>query len=310
MLAPNAAWKQTARQIYEKLQLNQISGLVGSAKRIVIVPHDRLWYLPFELLPLAGQPDDTWLASKSITYVPTLGAIDVAYGIPKVSRDTAGVIGKVFSNDSKKNKEVAKSVLDAVPNSSGIYLTEQVTVPNEKWLRLRSDQLWIAAQPTKAPSVWDQSLIAFPKLKQSSLGNWLETPLASPTSVVAAGLTSSVKGPAIGNGNDLFLPACAMLMTGSRSVVLSRWPVGGRSAGILLRRYLEERESSASSTAWRRATLALWPEDFLIADEPALLPAGDASDAIVTGSHPVLWASYMHLGDQLVPPAVQPAAQP
>jgi hypothetical protein len=65
----------------------------------------------------------------------------------------------------------------------------------------------------------------------------------------------------------------------------------------LLQSYLSELSTEPSSAALRRATLLLWAENFLVADEPGLLPAGKEAEALVSGSHPVLWAAYMSIGD-------------
>ena len=295
--AANARWQQSTQQLRDVLQLNQIPQMMAGTKRLIIVPCDRFWYLPFELLPDAtGQP---WIASRSICYVPTLGSVSMSRTPFEKPRETVGVQGKIFSKQTEDNKEIAARVLRVLPNSHAVNLTEKVTVPSSTWLRLSSDQVWVAANPTVAPTVWDRSMIALPKSKQSTLGSWLRTPQATPRSFVAPAMTTSVGSPQLGNGNDLFLPACAAMLGGTKSAVLSRWSVGGKSTASLLMRYLVEREVSDSSTAWRRATLALWPKDFLISDEPALMPAGREADELTAGRHPLLWAGYMCIGDEL-----------
>jgi len=141
--------------------------------------------------------------------------------------------------------------------------------------------------------------MSFGKSKQTTFGNLLETPRIAPKSIVLAGLNTTLRTDGLGNGNDLFLPACSLLYGGGQTAVLTRWPVGGRSTADILRRYLEERALTSSSAALRRAILAHWPESYLLADEPVLLPSRRDAAPLTTGAHPLIWASYMAVGDTL-----------
>lgn len=293
---PSAVWRNLATTLRDKLLPAAAQQLMADSNRVIIVPNARLWYVPFELLP-DPNTGDPWITRRTVTYVPTLGSINAAFHTALGNQaSTLSLVGSLFSPDTETNQELADSIARNIPRSSSIALSQKITAGSGDWLRLKTDRLWTSARIPTNTSGWDTLLMPLGRSKQSLLGSWLQTPMASPRNVVLPGYSSGAAGPD-GNGNELFLAACGMLFSGTQSAVISRWPVGGRSTASILLRYLEEAPSESSSVALRRAILSQWPEDYLIADEPGLLPAGDESDALTTGRHPLLWAGYMSIGD-------------
>ena len=79
---------------------------------------------------------------------------------------------------------------------------------------------------------------------------------------------------------------------------MSRWPVGGMSSSAYLQRVRQEIQSGNTiSGAMRRATVALWAEQFATLDEPILKPTGNDLPPLISGEHPLFWGSYMAIGD-------------
>ena len=300
ILAGDAAWKNSAQSLLTKLFPSDVQDLIAASKRVIIAPNGRLWYLPFELLPVSAKAGASrWIEDRAITYVPTLGGVHTAFNAIPTVKNSVGIIGSPFATNKEESRAISEQLLTRVSNASGLFLDAKLAVPSPAWLGICTDQLWLAARIEPAVNLWETPIMQFGRGKQTNWGSWLSSPRASPAAVVMPGLVSAAASGTLGSGNELFLPACGMLLSGTRSAMLSRWPVGGRSTAVVLERYLEDSRSEAASTALRRALLSLWTEEFLIAEEPALLPAGKESAALCSGQHPLLWSSYMSVGDTL-----------
>ncbi len=299
-IGPNAAWRKSAETLSATLFPADIQGLLDSCQRVIIAPHDQLWYVPYELLPQSGSAaKGPWIAHHAVTYVPSLGSIEYAFASAPTVKESVGVVSDFFAIDPESNQEQTQRLLQAVPNSHLVSLTQKVTVPSAAWLKLCTDQLWVA-NTTDSTGGWDTPVLPFGKQQQAQLGSWLETPRTSPARMLLPGLQTGVGVGQLANGNDILLPVCSLMFSGTKTVFLSRWPVGGKSASTILQRQLEELQFERPSNALRRAVLAQWPEQFLIAAEPALLPAGKEASALINGFHPLLWSGYMSVGDYSV----------
>lgn len=297
VMKKDADWTITVKELYDDLFPVQIQQMVRAADRVILVPNGRLWYLPFELLPDPKDSSEPWLTYRTVTYVPTLGTLSKAFQAQPKLADTVGVVGNLFSPDSAVNQELAQNLVTAMPNSTAIAMSQRMNAPSADWLRMRSDVLWVASEVHNQHGGWESVILPIGKSRQSDLMSWLEAPKQVPKLVALPAFRTSLSTADIGNGNDLFLPACGMLVSGSQSALLSRWPVGGRTTAALMQRYLEGLPFERPSLALRRAILAQWPEEFFIADEPSLLPAGGESESLIPGKHPKLWAGYMAIGD-------------
>ncbi len=309
VLAVDAAWVQHAREINDLLFPPSVQFKIEQAKRLQLAPHGQLWYLPFELLPLNSTPEARpWIEGRTITYIPTLGSLPNASAARPDIRQTVGLINSFFSIDKESNKQQAQQVVDAVSNSTGIFLDQKVTVPSPVWLRLHCDQFWLAAHTDSSGSGLETVVMPFGKPTPATISSWLRSPGHAPASVILPAMQSSIQNGNLGNGDEIFLPACGLLASGVKTAVISRWPVGGKSTSSLLVNYLQELQTESSAEALRRATLSLWAQDFLVADEPGLLPAGKEAAALTRGNHPTLWAAYMAIGDTR-PPAPDVASE-
>ncbi len=295
--AATAAWRKTAADLHQRLIPPEISALIQPAKRLILAPNDQLWYVPYELLPEQGDPQgDPWIARRAITYVPTLGSVGFAFAARPNVNQTVGLVDSFFFLNRESNLQQADLLAQSIPNTSKILLTQKVTAPSAHWLRLRADQVWVASE-IDGVAGWDADLFPLGKPAGAPLGGGTPTPFTAPARLFFPGCRTSMPTGKLGNGNDLFLAACSLMFGGSRSAILSRWPVGGISSQRMLQRCLEEFPHEPPAQAMRRAILALWVEDFLTADERVLLPAGKEADALTSGRHPMLWSGYMSVGD-------------
>ena len=298
-----AAWRRAVADLHTLLFPPAAQQLIANAKRLIIAPNDRLWYVPYEMLPEGGVAEaEPWLARRAITYVPTLGSLRFAFAPQPDVKQTLGVVDVFFAINKDNNEQLAELLIQGVPKSSKLSLTQKVAAPSSQWLRICVDQLWVASEIDILKAGWDADLIPLGRPNPSQLGSWLRTPIVSPSRILLPGLRTSMSSGQLKNGNDLFLPTCGLLFGGSRSAVISRWPAGGKSSQRLLLRCMEEFPHEPASQALRRSVLALWAEEFLTADEPVLLPAGKEAEHLTSGRHPLLWSGYMSLGDNASTP--------
>jgi tetratricopeptide (TPR) repeat protein len=295
---PTAAWRATAEKIASQLFPAEVHTMLNSSQRVILVPHDRLWYIPYEMLPHTAQGGSAaWIVQRAVTYVPTLGSIELAFGTRPALQRSVGIVGSFFALDPPSNDAAANAIARSVPDSTLILLSQKLSVAAPNWLKLATDQLWVASPIESGENGWEAAVLPLGKPLQAHIGLWFETPRTSPAIVALPGLTPVLKQGKMGRGNDIFLPVCAMLFSGTKTACISRWPVGGGSTKVFLQRELEELQTDRPSAALRRSVLALWTEQFLLADEPLLLPAVKESAPLVPGNHPLLWSGYMSVGD-------------
>ena len=143
-----------------------------------------------------------------------------------------------------------------------------------------------------------------------TLDAWLSLPWPGPTDVVLPGFHSAAEtGLKRGsNGDEIFFALCGLMASGSRSILLSRWPVAGQSAFDLTREYVQELPFVSASEAWQRSVQLARSNPIAAELEPRLSTAGGPVE--LTADHPFFWAGYL-LADlgraSPAPPAVPPA---
>ncbi len=291
---PMPAWREAAVALRDALFSDQVRQWLAKSNQLVVAPHAALWYVPFEILPVGDAGSNPIIGEMPISYLPMLGVFEPID--PQVQQiDTAiGIVGRFFATDLESNEALAKPLIDHWPGKHALTLDQKNHAPSAAWLRLRSDVLWSAVV---LPGVGaDTVLSPLGASRQQPLSKWLEMGGFVPSIVVAPGMQSSIESRNLGDGSDLFLPACELHFSGVRSALLSRWAVGGESTADLLLRYFEELSAEPPPEAMRRATVAIWGKRYLVSGEPALMPAGNEAATLTNGFHPVLWSGYITIG--------------
>ena len=112
------------------------------------------------------------------------------------------------------------------------------------------------------------------------------------------------------NGDEIFFAACGLMASGSRSILLSRWPVAGQSAFDLVREYVQELPFVPAAEAWQRSVQLVRTNPIAPELEPRLNAAGAAVE--LTADPPYFWAGYLLVDLGRSPPAAPraPAAAP
>ncbi len=296
---PAAEWRITANELFNDLLGVDpvVAAIAQSSRRWIVAPHGPLWYMPFELL--VGESRQPVIATTSIAYVPTLSSCHLAYGPNTTAENPMVLLSNFFAADKAQNSKEAQLVAQVIDNTSVVQLDLKLALPSSQWLRCRVDEL-VSLTPQDA-MLDNANLRVLPidNNAKSRIGDWIGSALKTPNLVLLPGMETSIRTGKIGSGNEIFLPVCAMLYSGSRGMI-SRWSVGGESSSRYLQRMRQELKASSSiSAAMRRSTISLWAEQFATASEPVLLPAGNDADILTSGEHPLLWGGYMAIGDRL-----------
>lgn len=305
--AMDATWRETASKLYTKLLPANVQAMVAGADRIVVVPDGTLWYLPFEMLPSSSRSlHSNWLAKHAVVYLPTIGSLPwINSPAPKVER-TLHAATAFFSQDKSTNEALTEKLTKGIQGVQRIEILAKNHSPFASWSRLMTEQMLVTAKIEPAVRPFDTIFLPLEVSRAVQLGSWLETPGRTPARLIMPGFQTSAASSTLADGRELFIPACSLLYSGTRSVLLSRWPVGGRSSQVVLSRYLQELDRESPSHAWQRAAAALWADELLIADEPVLLTNGKETATLVNGQHPKLWSGYMVIGDSQSPPPQVP----
>jgi hypothetical protein len=296
-LAANG-WHTAAERLLKQLTDNAKPEEWARYEEVVIVPDGVLWYLPFEALPIDSSPGSSLplIMQLPVRYAPTLAlAVPDGRG-PRPAPRTAVVAGKLLPRD---DDAFAKASLDAIVSASGdvAVLRKTLAAPSAV-LTSAYDRLIVLADgddSERSPLAWSPLVVDHGK-PGGTLADWLQLPFGGPEQIILPGFHTPAenglkKG---GTGDEVFLTLCGLMGSGCRTVMLSRWRVGGQSSVDLLREFVQEMPHEPAASAWRRSVQ-------LAADRP-LDPAaegrfratsGAAAVASLKADHPFFWSGYL-----------------
>ncbi|WP_186776377.1 CHAT domain-containing protein [Rubripirellula reticaptiva] len=293
-------WRTIAAAIAARIFTDESYFSPDRFDELIIVPDGPLWYLPFELLPASlaaadpDAPEDLSLLSDnlSIRYVPTPGMALTASAKPATSR-VIGITADQFF--APRDLELNASIFDSVVESANesIRLPEDLNVATG----LLSDRVGhlvvAAARPANLKVPLAMNLASYDQDSiYGTIHGWLRFPTSVPRSVVLFGLRTSVDVGQMGTGDEIFSTLCGLHVSGVRSVLLSRWAVGGESSAILLREFLQELPFMGMNESWARARVLLRSRELDPAAEPLLMKSEHDREGI-TGDQPLFWSGYL-----------------
>lgn len=303
-------WKATAADLLQKLTNNANSSAWDMYRELILVPDGPLWYVPFEALQVPGPTGTVPLISKvRIRYLPTAGLLTLKGAGTKPQTRTLVVTGPMVPG---QDKQVTATAYDEIRRTlTGVSRCDDKTVVPSSLFATVCDRLIVLSDlepPTRGPYGW--SPLALDRGKAGgTLEAWLALPWPGPSDVVLPGFHSAAEaGLKRGsNGDEVFFAACGLMASGSRSVLLSRWPVSGQSTFDLVREYVQELPFAPASEAWQRSVQLARSNPIVPELEPRLSAAGGAVELMA--DHPFFWAGYM-LVDIGTGAAAPPAAPP
>jgi hypothetical protein len=174
---------------------------------------------------------------------------------------------------------------EKLPAASGILRTvwDRLVVLNDLDNRRHENDNY-----TWSPAAMDKPTSA------DQLNQWMKLPWGGPQEILLPGFHTAaedgLRKP--DNGQAIFLASTALMATGAKTILLSRWRTGGQTSFSLLREYLQERQDLTPVQAWQRAVLIVQRTRVDTELEPRInVPRN--FDAEMTAENPFFWAGYL-----------------
>lgn len=316
-LLQNDDWRKVSHELFETLLLGPQTNFPQGFEELCIVPDGVLWYVPFESLD-TGKADlpQVVLSKVRIRYAPTFGlAIADGRGI---RNDATTVIdaGRLHPQEADgATVAAAEELAREIPGS--LVIGRQALPAASSLATSFIDRLIVLddiVPPDGGPYGW--APLPFTRgTPGSEVEQWMGLPWRGPDQILLPGFHTpaeiSLKNVTPANaGQDLFLTACVLQASGTRTALISRWRNGGQTAYSLMREFARELDHSSPSDAWQRSVLLALDSPLEPANEPRVQTANGGDP--LTSAHPFFWGGYM-LIDSGAPsttgpgPAVDPA---
>ena len=295
-------WRPLAQQLRDQLIDRQQFGFWNRYERLVVVPDDVIWHVPFELLLVPDQQeaagaaanDQVPLVTKTkVRYLP-LASLSIADPRPAPRfGDTPVLVRELYPRSGELTGELfaqwqaslthLKRLPEKLTAATGILRTvwDRLVVLDDLDNRRFDNHAW-------SPTGVDKPTAA------DDLSRWLELPWGGPQEVLLPGFHTAAEDGLrqSDDGKGVFLATTALMATGVKTALLSRWRTGGQTSFSLLGEYLQEREDLSPSQAWQRAILVVQrtPVD---ADLEPRVNAPQNAEVELTAEHPFFWAGYL-----------------
>jgi hypothetical protein len=334
-------WRGSAERLERLLLENSRVSLGEGIDELVIVPDGLLWYVPFELLPVAtgrgvaaakaadaGGDDDRRPLGEvcRIRSCPTRSLAVLRFTPPRGGGTVGVVTGRLFRGEKPGTTDevgarLAESLDRVIPLSPPDPAAPVPLVASLLDTLVVLDELAGDGPVGTRPLVVSQT--GRPGM---TFGDWLAAPNKRPTCVVLPGMQSAVAGglakPPARPGEDLFMATTDLLVAGARTAVVSRWRMGGKVGVDLIAEFLRDRSAAGdddrpppATESWQRAVAIAAAEEPDVAREPRLKPVAGA--VLADARHPLFWAGYLLVDcgsgeytDEPAPAAVKQAGQP
>lgn len=306
------AWQSAAHQLLENLLKGSKADFTQPFDELIVVPDGLLWYLPFEALTVKIDGSLMPLISRvRVRYAPTAGlAVAALPGVPAAA-NSAVITGKLFPRDeSESARQAAERIAGTLPQTTvlgGPLPTASAMFASILHRLIVLDDL---PPPSALPLEWGP-IPADRGRPGHGLLDYLALPWGGPAEVIVPGFHTAAEDslksmPKAWPGGDLFLTSCALMAGGARTILISRWRPGGRTAQMLVAEFVQELPHISAPEAWQRAVLLARETVVDPAAEPRVKAA--ANDPAIKAEHPFFWAAYMLIDAGPKPPGADKPA--
>jgi len=313
----NDKWKEPATAIWKSLIGELPSNGWDGLDELVIVPDGPLWYLPFELLQVpadqieGSEVDELLLSKVRIRYAP-VASLSVGDSRGRIADPKTVVVGgQLVSGESSEHARAMLASLKEVhpelqviakrtpqrPSRYTAGLMDKLIVWNDVDMNARKPFGWSPAQYDRGKA-------------ESKLADWIEYPWGAPDQIFVPGYHTLAEANLNkqASGHEVFLAACGLMASGTRTALLSRWRTGGKTPSVLVRELAIGLTESSASEAWRTAVELSRIESIDPQSEPRL--RSDNKELDIKADHPFFWAGYILLDTGSEPAPVLPAEPP
>ena len=346
-----ASAERIERLLFENSKVELAEGIIDE---LVIVPDGMLWYLPFELLPVgsaraaaAGQrpprpqaPAVESIAAPSsdgvdkqtesrrlrdvcrIRYSPTRSLAVLRFETPKTGGPVGIYAGRLVRGDKPAIAQEWGTRLAGSIDRAVVLPAPAPAAPMPLVASL-VDTLVVFDELSGDGPVATRPLFSLQSGKPAmTFGDWLGSPSKRPRCIVLPGFQSAMAGGLtklpVRPGEEIFLAVTDLVAAGSRTTLVSRWRMGGKTSIDLVEEFLRDRtggddeaEPPPVAESWQRAVEMATAEQPDVGREPRLKQSPQA--VLADARHPFLWAGYLLVdcgaGRYDDPPPAGPAPQ-
>ncbi len=308
----NDKWREAATRMYQALFANARLDLAKTTD-LAIVPDGWLWYLPFEALVPPGDKKDadkhgaavgaTLIERVPMHFGPT-AALAVGDRRPfRPTRHTGIVANELAAAEAKGGGESLslKPLEDAVKGP--VRLVPPLAQPGYLLAPLLDQLVVLDDVDVNRNDPYDWSPLPRSRGKNAdSLAAWMGLPYEGPERVVVTGLPTAAEtglkvsrrgdAAAAAPGSEIFDSVCALMASGARTVLVSRWRTGGQMNLQLVREFVQELQHSPADVAWQRSVMLARETPLDAAQEPRLKRLDEMAEP-PGADHPFFWAGYL-----------------
>ncbi|MGI9519492.1 MAG: CHAT domain-containing protein, partial [Pirellulaceae bacterium] len=305
-------WRATAREISGLLFAKTDPKAMESVDEIIFIPDGKAWYLPMELLQVGTNEVSSNLNQQvRVRYAPMMSLAVPDERQSRRFRRSAIVAHRNFIRDDGDRIAAGRDEFIAgMPDTEQIEKTmqgtsnlltstiDQVTVWHDNKDNARGGPL------SFAPLQLDQGKSG------SGLDGWMMLPWRGVDQVILSGISSGIEGSSRtrADGSELFLASTAMMASGARTILVSRWRVGGQSTMDLTRELAQGLGKFPASEAWHRSLELFYETELDITAEPRIRDR--VLDQPLKGDHPFFWSGYLLIDSGSAPATDDEAPAP
>ncbi|MEL7497563.1 MAG: CHAT domain-containing protein [Planctomycetota bacterium] len=287
-------WKVSAKTLANQFFPDSKPADWEPVQELLIIPDGALWYLPFEALLIGEDAEQKFLSEfVDIRYAPTFALGVGAQREVNEGQKTAVVVSRlhirgdealaVGAFDELKKTMPEASKFESIRTSTNTFggLVDTLVV-------------WSEIKPTKGRPMNLAPMQMGSAKYDGTLGDWMSLPWRGPEQIImpayqADGITMRSKS----FGGEMFLTTMAMMASGSRSILISRWNTAGKTSIDLTRQYLEKQKEDGVAKALADSRAAVRESTLDPENEPRL--RSKSSDPETKAAHPIFWAGHMRL---------------
>ncbi|MCO6043289.1 CHAT domain-containing protein [Aeoliella sp. ICT_H6.2] len=294
-------WAPMAKQFGDMLFAESRLDL-ASTTELIIVPDGILWHAPIEpLMPSTGGNKDMIIDRTPVRYVPTLGWAAPDRIRPRPIRTT---LIAASSGTGAGGYLPQQALEELAATATGSAVIDTPVAVGSSLIAGLAEQAIVLADATLDPTEpYNFTPVPLDRSSsQSALSHWLTLPLPDCQRLLLGGVHTAAetglksrgrgRNDAVNAGPEMFQAHCALLASGAKTVLMSRWQTSGKTHRDLLREMTLELPHTAADQAWRRSVALARRTDLDAAQEPRYR-RGDEGAEPLPAEHPFFWSGYI-----------------
>jgi len=276
-------YEKPMAELYEIL-IKPVEGEIAGKKRLVVVPHGMLHYLPFQAL--RDQQGRYLIESFSLSYLPSASVLKYARDKNAENRAALLAVGNPITDlaalpaADKEAREVS-TLFDKPRVLTGLSATETAVKsegPRYDLLLFSTHGEMIESNPLKSNLRFTSTLQDDGKLTVSEIFDMEVKANLVTLSACETGLARGTKGD-LPQGDDLVGLSRAFIHAGAPSVIASLWKVSDDSTVAIMSSFYRNLRTMSKAEALQKAQLEL------VASKDSIY------------NHPYFWAPFVLVGD-------------